>query len=124
MWALNVKVFLMFLKINNFAFSSAFLFCFVLMLMKGSLIYSSLLAFLCDILSVWIPCMKLLKGFGQFCSVQFLSYAQNVRCAGCAMAQAITGLSLEWSMFDHRQIRVNIISHYSFNILQSELHGL
>ena len=43
--------------------------------------------------------MKHVKGFGQFCSVQFVSYTQSVRCAGCAMAQAITGLSPEGSRF-------------------------
>jgi hypothetical protein len=66
--------------------------------------------------------MKHVKGFGQFCSVQFVSYTQSVRCADCAMAQAMTGLSPEWSMFDRRPVHVNIIPHYSFDILQSELH--
>ena len=49
------------------------------MLMEGSLIYTGLLIMLCDILSVWIPCMKHVKGFGQFCSVQFISYTHSTR---------------------------------------------
>jgi len=47
--------------------------------MKGSLIYSGLSIMLCDILSVWIPCMKCVQGFWQFCSVQFISYTDSIR---------------------------------------------
>lgn len=83
--------------------------------------YTSLLIVLCNIFSFWIPCLKHVKGFQQFCSVQFLSYTQSLRCAGCALAQAITGLSLKGSMFHPRSIHINIIPHYSFDTQQPEL---